>query len=140
MRHKILRLGESMRRLVILAGLVALLTARAVPGQGLTGALVGTVKDQQGRVIRGAEVRVTSRSLIGGPQLHLTDEQGRYRFTVLPPGAYVLEVRLDGFATRHVEDIAIGSGAIVDRAIVLAPAGIVESVVVDGGGSRIDPR
>ena len=40
--------------------------------QGLTGALIGTVTDQQGAVIRGAEVRVISDALIGGA-VHLHD-------------------------------------------------------------------
>jgi hypothetical protein len=129
-----------MRRIVILSGLVSLLIARAAPGQGLTGALIGTVRDQQGGAVRGAEARVTSDALIGGPQVQRTNDKGQLRYAALPPGIYILEVRLDGFATARVEDIAIGSGATIDRTIVLAPAGVVESVTVDGGGSRIDPR
>ena len=51
--------------------LIALLVAVAffpIPAraQGLTGTLVGVVKDQDGGVVPGALVRITSPALIGG--------------------------------------------------------------------------
>jgi len=108
--------------------------------QGLTGALIGTVKDVQGGVIRGAEVRVASDSLIGGAQLQRTGDKGHVRFPILPPGTYVLDVRVDGFVPYHEGGIAIAAGATRAIAIVLPLAGMVESVTVDGTGSRIDAR
>ena len=53
--------------------------------QGLTGTLIGTVKDEQGGVLAGASVRVSSPALIGGPVTASTDERGRLRFPVLAP-------------------------------------------------------
>src|SRR6185503_11773218 len=47
---------------------------RMAPAQGLTGTLIGTVKDGQGGVLRGAIVRVTSPALIGGESTTITDE------------------------------------------------------------------
>src|SRR5918912_1589984 len=73
--------------------------------QALTGALLGTVKDQQGGVIVGALVRLSSPALIGGPAMMTTDKNGQLRFPVLPPGTYVLDVERDGFAPYHEEDI-----------------------------------
>ena len=43
------------------------LLPRPAVAQGLTGALIGTVKDAQGGVLPGAVVRVGSPALIGGP-------------------------------------------------------------------------
>ena len=52
---------------VFLAVITAcILHAHAVVAQGLTGALIGTVKDAQGGVLPGAVVRVSSPALIGG--------------------------------------------------------------------------
>ena len=48
---------------------------RMAPAQGLTGTLIGTVKDGQGGVLRGAIVRVTSPALIGGELTTTTDEK-----------------------------------------------------------------
>ena len=65
-------------------------------GQALTGALVGTVKDEQGAVLPGALVRVTSPAVIGGPTTTTTNEKGQLRFPVLPPGPYRARDRAAG--------------------------------------------
>ena len=74
--------------LVIIA--VASLWPRTAAAQSLTGALVGTITDEQGAVLPGASVRLTSPSLIGGPTTVITSGRGQLRFPVLPPGTYVL--------------------------------------------------
>lgn len=128
------------RRGVLFIALVCLVQPANLAAQGVTGALIGTVKDQQGLPVPGADVRVSSPALIGGAMHQATNEKGQLRFPSLPPGSYTLDVALTGFATRHEDGIVIGAGATIGRWIVLAPAGIVESVVVDGGASRIDVR
>ena len=114
--------------------------ARIAAAQALTGALVGTVKDEQGAVLPGALVRVTSPALIGGPATTTTNERGQLRFPVLPPGPYLLEIELQGFATYHEEDVRIGAGATLERTAVLKLAGVAESIIVEGSGSRIEAR
>ena len=47
---------------------------------------------------------------------------------------------MPGFATLHEGDIQIGAGATIERTAVLKLAGVAESVVVQGAGSRIDAR
>ena len=108
--------------------------------QALTGALIGTVKDAQGGVLRGAVVRVSSPALIGRPSRLITDDKGHLRFLALPPGPYVLEVELQGFATYREENIRIGAGATIERPVELRLAGVAESVVVGGAGSRMEAR
>ena len=44
---------------------VCVLVPRVAIAQGLTGALIGTVQDDQGAVLPGASVRITSAALIG---------------------------------------------------------------------------
>ena len=51
---------------VLLAVVVSLLQPAATAAQVLTGSLSGTVRDEQGGLIVGAQVRVSSPSLIGG--------------------------------------------------------------------------
>jgi Carboxypeptidase regulatory-like domain/TonB dependent receptor-like, beta-barrel len=128
-----LRLG----RLLLAACVLASLPADA---QVLTGALVGTVKDEHGAVLPGALVRVTSPALIGGPATTTTNERGQLRFPILPPGTYALDIELAGFATYHEADVTIGAGATIERTVVLKLAGVAESVVVEGSGSRIEAR
>jgi hypothetical protein len=119
---------------------VALLLYRPAPltAQELTGALIGTVKDEQGLPIKGAVVRVSSPSLIGGTLEQATDEKGHLHFAALPSGVYALEIIFQGFAARHESGIVIGAGATIGRWVGLARLGVDESVTVDGSGSRLD--
>jgi len=108
--------------------------------QGLAGTLIGTVKDAQSGVIPGATVRVSSPALIGGPSTVTTNEKGQLRFPALPPGSYMLDIEMPGFATYHERDISIGAGATIERTAVLNVSGVAESVVVEGAGSRLEAR
>jgi hypothetical protein len=129
-------------RKLLLLSIVAgcLLLPQIAIAQGQTGALIGTVKDAQGGVLAGAVVRVSSPALIGGLVMLTTNEKGQLRFPALPPGSYVLDIEMPGFATLHEVDILIGAGATIERNAVLKLAGLAESVSVEGVGSRIDAR
>jgi TonB-dependent receptor-like protein/carboxypeptidase family protein len=128
-----------MRRYCLL--LLATFILPATTGaQGLNGALVGTVRDEQGGVLPGALVRVASPALIGGELTATTNERGQLRFPVLAPGSYALTIELPPrFATYREENITIGAGATLERTVVLTVAGVAEAVVVEGS-SRIEAR
>jgi len=126
--------------LLLSVAAVGILFPRMAAAQGLTGALIGTVIDAQGGVLPGAVVRVTSPALIGAAATLTTNEKGQLRFQTLAPGAYALDIELPGFAAFHEADIGVGAGATIERTIVLRLAGVAESVVVEGVGSRIDAR
>jgi hypothetical protein len=108
--------------------------------QTLTGALIGTVKDPRGGLVPGARVGVSSPALIGGPVTQITNAKGQWRFPALPPGAYELDIQLQGFAPYREGDIRLGAGATIERTAVLQLEGVVESVVVEGAGSHLDAR
>ena len=116
-----------------------LLVPRTGVPQGLTGTLIGTVRDAQGGVLPGAQVTLSSPALIGGPANSVTNEKGQLRFQALPPGLYTLEVRMDGFASYRDEQVAVGAGATIERFVVLTVAGIAVAVEVEEG-SRIEAR
>src|SRR5262245_38461821 len=82
---------------IVLFAAACVLLLRVADAQGLTGAFIGTVKDEQGAVIPGAVVRVASPALIGGSATISTNDGGQLRFPVLAPGTYVLDVELPGF-------------------------------------------
>ena len=120
-------------------GIVCLLAPRTGLSQALTGTLIGTVRDQQGGVLPGASVTVSSPALIGGPSSAVTNEKGQLRFHALPPGLYALEIRIDGFAPFREGRIVVGAGATIERSVALEIAGIVEAVRVEGA-SRVEAR
>src|SRR5262245_30777329 len=66
-----------------------------------TAQINGTVKDQSGAVLPGAEVSAI-QTATGARRQVLTDETGSYTLTNLPIGPYTLEVALQGFRT-HVQ-------------------------------------
>ena len=129
-----------MHRVLVAAAAVYGLSIGIVAGQALTGTLIGSVKDAQGGVLPGSVVRVSSPSLLGGPATLTTNEKGQLRFQALAPGLYVLDIEKPGFSAYHEEGIQIGAGATIERTAVLKVAGVEESVVVEGAGSRIEAR
>ena len=120
--------------------IVYVLLSAMASAQGLTGALIGTVADDQGAVVPGAVVRLESPALLGGFTTLRTNERGQLRFVALPPGTYHLDITMLGFAPLHESNILIGAGATIWKTVVLKLAGVAESVVVQGAGSHIDAR
>lgn len=101
------RRGCCMRpRLPLFFAIACVLQVHTSAAQEVSGALIGTVEDAQGGVIRGAAVRVSSPVLIGGPRTSVTNDRGQLRCPALPPGSYVLEIDAPGFRPYREE----GSG------------------------------
>src|SRR5438309_3401937 len=96
-RRKTMRL-QMMHRLFGL--LVSIVICNAVWAQS-TAQVSGTIKDQTGAVLPGAEVTVTQTET-GLMRNTITDETGSYVLTNLPIGPYRFEAGLPGFRT-HVQ-------------------------------------
>jgi Carboxypeptidase regulatory-like domain/TonB-dependent Receptor Plug Domain len=113
-----------------------LLGAAETGAQGLTGELVGTVKDIQGGVLVGAVVRVASPALIGGVLETTSSDKGQWRFPVLAPGTYALTVELPPkFSASREEGILVGAGASLDRSVVLNLTGVTQTITVEASSS-----
>jgi len=84
-----------------LALIVAVILAVAsVPAQQPQGALTGVVRDASGMVLPGVTVEVTGPNPGAKSHVVVTDTQGRYNLSDLPPGSYAVSFRLAGFRTR----------------------------------------
>lgn len=129
-----------MNRIASAIAIVCVLLPLTASAQALTGAFIGTVRDEQGAVLVGVRVRLASPALMGGTATATTNEKGQFRFPVLPPASYVIDIERDGFAPFHEEGISVGAGATIERTAVLKLAGVADSVVVEGAGSRIEAR
>jgi hypothetical protein len=119
------------RRIILMSFAVLAFLPVHASGQGLTGTLTGTVKDATGGVIAAATIRVASSALIGGERRTTSSGRGQWRFPVLPPGTYELTVEAaPRFGAHREEAISVGGGETVERIIVLAVAGVAESLTV----------
>src|SRR6476660_1500955 len=81
----------------------------------------GVVRDPQQAVIPGAQVVLTNtRSSV--KTTTITDSQGRYSFTSLSPGSYVLEVQATGFQLTTSQAIVQSGDTTVARDFTLVLA------------------
>jgi iron complex outermembrane recepter protein len=117
------------RRLLRIVAAVAVLVLPADGGaQTATGTIAGLVRDASGAAVPGATVRIVNVAT-GVPVEVVSGAEGTYRSTTLVPGAYRVEIAIDGFesATRQIV-IAAGQTAALD--VTLNPSQLTESVVV----------
>jgi hypothetical protein len=119
---------------------VVLLWASVLGAQVITGAIVGTVRDEGGGLLEGAEVTISSPALLGGTPAFITNEKGQFRFPALAPGIYSLTVVLPGFQTWNEEGLRVLVGGTLESAVVLKIAAITEAVTVTGESPLIDPK
>src|SRR3974377_2384071 len=81
----------------------ALLPAQA---QQTTGSINGTVKDAQGAVIAGANVKATNTDT-GFQRAAVTDGYGAYNIQYLPVGKYKVNVDAPGFSKFEQQNLAV---------------------------------
>ncbi len=89
-------------RLLSLAALLAL----SIFGQGLTGSISGTVADQSGSAIPGAEITLTNVGT-GQTRNATADPTGSFVFTQLLPSTYKVAVTSKGFKRYEQTDIIL---------------------------------
>src|SRR5262245_3169033 len=93
----------------------AALLATAAWGQSFTAAMRGTVTDGTGAVVPGANVVVTE-SARNVPHTTVTDKEGRYFPTALPPGSYSMAVEAPGFRKYSLQafELVVQQQATID--------------------------
>ena len=93
-----------------LAWILAALGLAAGARAETSGAIFGTIVDgASGIPLAGAEVTASGPSL-QGERTARTDDSGAFELPQLPPGAYTLDVRRDGYAPFSEEAVAVHLG------------------------------
>src|SRR5690349_17488255 len=118
----------------------ALLVAFATPSfaQVQTGSILVRAVDEQGAVIPGATVTISSPVLVSGSMTGATDAGGVYRFPSLVPGTYSVKLELQGFQTVLRENIAVLVGQTTPVDLQLKVATVAETVTVSGASPVVD--
>lgn len=98
-------------RCIVLSCSVLFLAGRLFAQVQLTsGDIAGTVTDPSGSVIARARVTCTDPER-GLSKTSLTDDDGEYRISLVPPGRYNLRVEAGGFATKVLSNVDVRLGA-----------------------------
>jgi len=111
------------------------------------GRVTGIVYDQNGAVLPGVKLTLTSGSLLGGPRSLNSDKEGGFTFNNLPPGKYDLVVEQPGLKTINKKDIFVSTGktaslylimelpTATDTVTVVAERPVVDTTNMTQGGS-----
>jgi len=125
------------RATVCLGLLLCLLAPLAFTQSKETGAIVGSVRDEEGTALPGVVVTVTSPNLMGA-RTFATNAQGEYRFPALPPGEYVVKAELQGFATVVQEKVRLTTTTRLTIDFTLKLAAVEEQVTVIAQSPTVD--
>ena len=101
------------------------------------GVITGRVTDPSGAVLPGVTLSLTSTSVMG-VRSAVTDEQGGYRFGLLPPGAYTLKFEIPGFNSVVREGIQLTAGFTSTLDVVMSVGAVSEAITVVGSSPLID--
>src|SRR4051812_11723641 len=103
-----------------------------------SGTIQGTVKDEQGGVLPGVTVTLTSPALQVHEMTQVTDENGNYRFVDLPAGTYQAKFELSGFSALIRQDLRLTVGFVARVDETLKVGTMTESVTVSGQSPVVD--
>ena len=126
-------------RTVVAALIFACAAPLAAFAQIQTGSILVKAVDQQGAVIPGASVTITS-PVLPTPLSGVTDAQGVYRFPALTVGTYQVRVSLQGFKTSVREGLQVLQGQTASIEAQLSVGGMTEETTVKGEPPVVDTK
>ena len=106
--------------------------AAAVWAQAPTGQISGAVTDPSGAVITGAAVTVTNAAT-NIRRDTVTNDNGLFNVTALPPGVYSLQVDAKGFPKQLRDNIELQVGQVARLDFALQIGNVAETIEVTGG-------
>lgn len=118
-------------RLLCLSVLLSLFCLPAAVFAQDTGAVTGTVRDNSGAVLPGAEVKISSAA--GGvDRSTITNSDGEYLAAALPGGSYEVTISAKGFKTFKAKGVVLRVAQKVRVDATLDVGGMATEVVVEG--------
>lgn len=127
-----------MRNLTLSLGIVLLLLAGAgfTEAQTVQGVVTGTIFDATGAVLPGADVTLTNVDTTISQNVK-SGTDGGYRFSLVPPGMYKLDVKASGFTEKQITNIRVDPSQTVPVNATLAVATASTSVDVESAVSLV---
>jgi hypothetical protein len=106
----------------------------------MVGSITGKITDDQGLVLPGVVITVSSPNLIGASQTVISGNDGSYRVRNLPPGQYALLAELAGFGSVNREGISLAAARTLGVDFQLSISTVEETVTVTGESPLVEVR
>ena len=119
------------RRLFLPFFALWILLPAVLPAQSIYGTLTGIVSDPSQAVVASASVRLKDEKS-GSQRDAVTNAEGYYSFSSVPPGTYQLTVTTPGFETYVQTGIGIGGGDRINVNVVMKVGNTSNTVEVRG--------
>jgi len=126
------------RSRLLLALVLTCLPASALAQRTTTGTVIGKIVDSSGAVLPGVTVTLTSPEALG-TFTGVTDGQGVYRVTNLPPATYDARAELSGFQSV-IRKAPVRLNAVTEVDFTLSVGAVSETVTVTGESPIVDPE
>jgi Carboxypeptidase regulatory-like domain len=131
--------ASRVRLLVVLASAVFVAFPAAASAQRTTtGTIVGKIVDSSGAVLPGVAVSLKSPEALGDFS-GITDSNGVYRVTNLPPATYEIRAELAGFQTV-IRKAPVRLNAVTEVDFTLSVGTVSETVTVTAESPIVDPE
>src|SRR5437660_2653882 len=122
---------------VFSTSLVVLLFSLTLFAQANLGRIFGTVTDQTGAVLPGAQISIIDKDR-GHARSLTTDEAGQYNAPTLIPGTYTVRVEFPGFKTLDRENVVVEVGKEILVDLTIEPGQQSETVTVNEAIPLVD--
>src|SRR5689334_21794451 len=109
--------------------------AQAAP----TTSLSGTVSDPSGSVVPNAALELTNSATHWSRSTN-SDSQGRFQFTLVPPGRYDLQLTAAGFAGIRQEGIQLDADVPATLRLTLSVAASVTQITIKEDAPMVDAQ
>jgi hypothetical protein len=128
-----------LKAVVTIFSLFLVLCSLAFSQSRETGAIVGTVIDEEKTPLPGVTITLQSPSLMG-VRTTITAADGSYRFPALPPGTYTLKAELPGFKKVVEENIRLSTTIRLTVDLTMKLAAVAEEVTVIAKSPTVDVK
>jgi hypothetical protein len=127
---------RSFAHMLAMLALFALASVIPVGAQQTTGGIRGIITDQNGAVVPGAKVTISSEKLSYRSET-TTSSDGEYEFRDVLPGDYQIVVEAQNFNRLNLTDVRVELNKTTDVPAQLQTGQITETVNVSAGGAEL---
>ena len=137
--HRLVRLAGAPQRLLLFVMILVISAAAPLKAQYTTGSLGGTIEDQAGAVVPGAQVTVANQGT-GLTKTVTSQSNGEFLFPALPIGNYKLTVTKTGFTTYVQTRIVITVNQAATQIVQLKVGAVTQEVTVSANAAVLATR